>query len=97
MSTTFVARLVVRKGQEARFESLQRELSEVTHSTEPGTAVYDVIKHRTEPSTYIVYGRFVDDAAFQLHMKAESHERLVPDILASLAQDMDLQFFDWIA
>ena len=30
-------------------------------------------------------------------MKAGSHERLVPDILASLAKDMDLQFFDWIA
>jgi quinol monooxygenase YgiN len=97
MSTTFVARLVVREGQEARFESLQRELSQLSHATEPGTIVYDVIKHRTEPSTYIVYGRFKDEAAFQLHMKAESHERLVPGILASLAKDMDLQFFDWIA
>ena len=97
MSTTFVARLVVRKGQEARFEQLQRELSEVSHATEPGTIVYDVIKHRTEPSTYVVYGRFEDEAAFQFHMKAPSHERLVPDILASLAQEMDLQFFDWIA
>ncbi len=97
MSTTFVARLVVRAGQEARFESLQRELSELTHATEPGAVVYDVIKHRTEPSTYVVYARFKDDAAFQLHMGAESHARLVPDILASLAQEMDLQFFDWIA
>lgn len=97
MSTVFVARLVVRKGQEARFESLQRELSEATHATEPDTAVYDVIKHRTEPSTYVVYARFKDEAAFDLHMKAESHERLVPGILASLASDMDLQFFNWIA
>ncbi len=97
MSTTFVARLVVREGQEARFESLQRELSQITHATEPDTIVYDVIKHRTEPATYIVYGRFKDEAAFQLHMQAASHERLVPDILATLAKDMDLQFFDWIA
>lgn len=97
MSTTFVARLVVRAGEEAHFESLQRELSEVTHATEPGTIVYDVIKHRTEASTYIVYGRFKDEAAFQLHMQAQSHERLVPGILASLAREMDLQFFDWIA
>jgi len=97
MSTTFVARLVVRPGQEAKFESLQRELSELTHATEPDVIVYDVIKHRTEPSTYVVYARFKDEAAFQLHMKAESHERLVPGILASLAQQMDLQFFDWIA
>lgn len=97
MSTTFIARLVVRKGMEAKFESLQRELSELTHAHEPDTIVYDVIKHRTEPSTYVVYGRFKTEAAFQAHMNADSHERLVPGILASLASDMDLQFFDWVA
>ncbi len=97
MSTTFIARLVVRKGQEAKFERLQTELSKLSHEHEPGTIVYDVIRHRTEPSTYVVYGRFKDEAAFQAHMKAESHDRLVPDILATLASDMDLQFFDWIA
>jgi len=97
MSTTFIATLVVRPGLESQFESLQRELSQMTHSDEPDVIVYDVIKHRTQPSTYVVYGRFKSEAAFQEHMKAESHERLVPGILASLAKDMDLQFFDWIA
>jgi quinol monooxygenase YgiN len=97
MSTTFIARLVVRKGMEERLERLQTELSELTHASEPDTIVYDVIRHRTEPSTYVVYGRFKDEAAFQAHMKTEPHERLVPDILATLASDMDLQFFDWIA
>jgi quinol monooxygenase YgiN len=97
MSTTFIARLVVRAGMEARFESLQRELSQLTHSSEPDAVVYDVIKHRTEPSTYVVYARFKTDAAFQAHMQADFHARLVPDILASLASEMDLQFFDWVA
>jgi len=97
MSTTFIARLVVKSGKEKEFERLQRELSELTHRTEPDTSVYDVIKHRTEPYTYVVYGRFRDQTAFDLHMRSPSHERLVPDILACLAQDMDLQFFDWIS
>ena len=40
-----------------------------------------------------------DEELDRLFTKAQlpSHARLVPDILASLAQDMDLQFFDWIA
>ncbi|HUI58928.1 MAG TPA: antibiotic biosynthesis monooxygenase family protein [Steroidobacteraceae bacterium] len=97
MSTTFIAKLVVRPGMEAEFERLQRELSQLTHDNEPDAAVYDVIKHRTEPSTYVVYGRWRSEAAFQAHMKAPFHDRLVPPILASLARDMDLQFFDWIA
>ncbi|HEX5460473.1 MAG TPA: antibiotic biosynthesis monooxygenase [Steroidobacteraceae bacterium] len=97
MSTTFIATLVVKPGMESRLEGLQRELSQLTHESEPDTIVYDVIRHRTRPSTYVVYGRFRDERAFQVHMASPSHERLVPPILASLAQEMDLQFYDWIA
>jgi quinol monooxygenase YgiN len=97
MSTTFIAKLVVKPGQEAEFERLQTELSRLTHAQEPDTLVYDVIRHRTERSTYVVYGRFRDDAAFQKHQTMPFHDSLVPPILATLAKDMDLQFFDWIA
>lgn len=97
MSTTFIAKLVVKPGMESTFEKLQRELSELTHAQEPDTLVYDVIKHRTERGTYVVYGRFRTDAAFQQHQTMPFHDRLVPPILACLAQDMDLQFFDWVA
>ena len=97
MSTTFIATLIVKPGMEGEFERLQRELSELTHGSEPGTAVYDVIRHRTRPATYVVYGRFKDEAAFQAHQASPFHDRLVPPILATLAEQMDLQFFDWIA
>jgi quinol monooxygenase YgiN len=95
MSTTFIATLVVKPGKEAEFESLQKELSEDGHATEPDMLVYDVIKHRTQPRTYVVYARFRNQAAFDAHMKAPAHDRLVPPILACLERDMDLQFFDW--
>ncbi len=97
MSTTFIAKLVVKPGQEAAIERLQTELSRLSHAEEPDLVVYDFIRHRTEPQTYVVYARFKSQAAFDAHMKAPSHDRLVPPILASLAKDMDLQFFDWIA
>ncbi len=97
MSTTFIAKLVVKPGNEATIEKLQTELSQIAHSEEPDVLVYDFIKHRTEPHTYVVYARFRNETAFQVHMKAPFHDRLVPPILATLAKDMDLQFFDWIA
>jgi quinol monooxygenase YgiN len=97
MSTTFIAKLVVKPGQEQTIERLQTELSQLSHAEEPDLVVYDFIRHRTEPHTYVVYARFKNQAAFDAHMKAPSHDRLVPPILASLAKDMDLQFFDWIA
>jgi quinol monooxygenase YgiN len=97
MSTTFIAKLVVKKGQEAELERLQTELAAITKKSEPDCLVYDFIRHRSEPQTYVVYARFKDEAAFQAHMKAPFHDSLVPPILASLAKEMDLQFFDCLA
>ncbi len=95
--TTFIATLKVKPGHEAEFERLQTELSQLSHAEEPDMCVYDVLRHKEKAGTYIVYARFKDDAAFQLHMQAPSHDRLVPPILAALSEDMDLQFFDYVA
>ena len=97
MSTTFIARLVVKPDKAREFERLQSELSSLAHAREPGLMVYDVIKHRTEPCTYVVYARFKTDQDFNAHMKIDFHERLVPHILACLSKEMDLQFFDWVS
>ncbi len=95
--TCFVATLRIKPGREAEFERLQRELSQLTHQQEPDAYVYDIIRHRDQRNTYIVYARFKDEAAFQLHMKAPFHDRLVPPILDCVEGSMDLQFYEWIA
>jgi quinol monooxygenase YgiN len=96
MQTAFIARLVVRPDRVAEFEALQQELADITHGAEPDTLVYDVLRHRDQPNVYVVYARFKDDAAMQLHQGTDFHERLVPPILAALAREMDLQFFDLV-
>src|SRR5580692_134940 len=95
MSTTFIATLAIKAGKEEEFERLQKELSELTHAREPGTLVYDVVKSRSKPRTYVVYGRFKDEAAFQVHQASNFHDRLVPPIMDCVEGDMDLQMLDW--
>jgi quinol monooxygenase YgiN len=95
MSTTFIATLGIKPGKETEFERLQKELSELTHANEPGTLVYDVIKSRDQPRTYVVYARFKDEAAFQAHQASPFHDRLVPPIMACVEGDMDLKMLDW--
>jgi quinol monooxygenase YgiN len=95
MSTTFIATLVVKQGMEPEFERLQKKLSELTHAHESGTLVYDVIKSRSKPRTYVVYARFKDEAAFQAHQASSFHDELVPPILACVDGEMDLQMLDW--
>ncbi|MDH3511129.1 MAG: antibiotic biosynthesis monooxygenase [Gammaproteobacteria bacterium] len=96
MQTAFIATLIVKQDKVAEFEQLQKKLSDITHDTEPGTLVYDFIKHREQANTYVVYARFKDEAAFQLHQDAPAHDELVPPILAALAEDMDLQFYELV-
>jgi len=93
----FIAQLVVKEGEEAEFEKLQSELSELTHANEPGVLVYDVIRHQEKVGHYVVYARFADQAAFDAHQSIDFHERLVPPILDCLAAEMDLQFYEYIA
>ena len=95
--TVFIATLKVKDEKAADFEKLQTELSQLTHEHEPDTFVYDVIRHREKPGVYVVYARFKDEAAFNLHMETEFHDRLVPPIMECLGADMELEFFDHVA
>jgi quinol monooxygenase YgiN len=95
--TVFIATLRIKPGQEAEFERLQQELSELTHASEPDTLVYDILRSRDTPDTYVVYARFKDEVAFQHHQTTDFHERLVPPILATVAGEMELKFYDFVA
>ena len=93
----FIALLKVKEDKVAQFEQAQKELSELTHKHEPDTHVYDLIKSKDDPLAYVCYARFKDQAAFDHHMQTEFHDRLVPLILDSLADDMDLTFYEHVA
>lgn len=92
--TAFVAKLVVKPEKREEFERLQTELRTLTHRHEPETPVYELIRMRDDPNTYLCVATFTSEDAFQLHMKIDFHDRLVPGILACLAEEMDLKFFD---
>ena len=92
--TTFIATLIVKPEKAEEFELLQAELSQLAHDQEPDMHVYDVIKHREKPNTYVVYARFKDEDAFNHHMSIDFHDRLVPPIIECLAEEMQLEFFD---
>jgi quinol monooxygenase YgiN len=93
----FIATLQVAAGREKEFERLQTELSGISHREEDGLLVYDVLRHRDKPRTYVVFARFRDEEAFELHQQADFHQRLVPPILDCVEGEMDLQFFDWVS
>jgi quinol monooxygenase YgiN len=94
--TCLIARLKVKPGREPDFERLQRDYSSLALEQEPGTLVYDVLRSRTDPGSYVIYVRFRDDASFKAHQTTALRARLIPQIVDTLGDEMDLQFFDWI-
>jgi quinol monooxygenase YgiN len=93
----FIATLVVKEGQQSEFERLQSELSELTHKHEPDALVYDLLRHQEQANCYVVYARFKNQAAFELHQGTDFHERLVPLILETLGAEMQLDFYEFVA
>ena len=91
---SFIATLVVKSDRTEEFESLQAKLAKLAYEHEPDLVAYHVIKQREADNTYVVYGAFKDEAAFDYHMGIDFHDELVPPILDCLAEDMDLKLYD---
>ena len=51
---------------------------------------------RDDPNTYYCVATFTDEAAFEYHMATDFHDRIVPDIVDCLAEEMVLSFYDII-
>lgn len=94
--TAFIAKLVVKPEMKEQFEKAQTELRELTYLNEPETPVYELLKSRDNPEVYFCVATFNDEAAFNYHMSTDFHDRLVPEIVECLAEEMTLDFFDYI-
>ena len=90
---TFIARLKVKPEKREEFIACQTELKRLVHAEEPDAWVYEVLQSDDDPDLFFCVATFKDEAAFDHHMHIDFHERLVPPIVACLAEDMDLKFY----
>lgn len=90
---SFIARLRVKPDKREEFIACQTELKHLVHAEEPDAWVYEVLQSDDDPDLFFCVATFKDEAAFDHHMHIDFHERLVPPIVACLAEDMDLTFY----
>ena len=94
--TAFIAKLVIKPEMKEQFEKAQTELRELTYLNEPETPVYELLKSRDNPEVYFCVATFNDEAAFDYHMSTDFHDRLVPEIVESQAEEITLHKFEYI-
>lgn len=90
---SFVAQLRTRPEKRDELIALQVELKTLVAAQEPDALVYELLQSDSDPDLFLCVATFRDDAAFEHHMHIDFHDRLVPPILACLAEDMNLEFY----
>jgi quinol monooxygenase YgiN len=90
---SFVAQLRTRPDKRDELIALQVEMKNLVHEQEPDALVYELFQSESDPDLFLCIATFRDDAAFEHHMHIDFHDRLVPPILACLAEDMKLEFY----
>lgn len=90
---SFVARLQTKPEKRADLIALQVELKQLVKAQESDAIVYELLQSDNDPDLFLCVATFRDDAAFVHHMQIDFHDRLVPPILACLAEDMKLDFY----
>lgn len=90
---SFIAELRTKPEKREELIALQTELKKLVFANEPGAVVYELFQSEEDPDLFQCVATFKDDAAFEMHMHIDFHDRLVPPILDCLAEDMKLKFY----
>lgn len=90
---SFIAQLRTHPEKREELIALQTELKKLVFENEPGAVVYELFQSDEDPDLFQCVATFKDDAAFETHMHIDFHDRLVPPVLACLAEDMQISFY----
>jgi quinol monooxygenase YgiN len=89
---SFIATLRTKPDKRAAFIALQTELKGLVKQHEPDAWVYELLQSDDDPDLFYCIATFKDQAAFDIHMNIDFHDRLVPPIFECLASDMEIQY-----
>lgn len=89
-----IAKMRIKDGRQAEFESVFNELSSKIRNGEPGNKAYQLCRSRTDATQYVVLELYESDAALAVH-KASEHMRAVGPALATLlAERPEIEVLD---
>jgi len=89
---TILARIKIKQGCEATFETAVRDLFALSHGSEKALRRYEYWRAQ-DPGTYYCLLAFDDFLGFMAHQSSEHHEAAVPVLMAAIA-DMQLEWVD---
>lgn len=89
LAVTWMAKV----GHEAEVTALLEKLTEQSRK-EPGCAMYQVHRHKTEPRRFFIYEQYKDDAALEAHRATPHFLQLARKDLPKLADRVEGHLFE---
>jgi (4S)-4-hydroxy-5-phosphonooxypentane-2,3-dione isomerase len=89
LAVTWVAKV----GQEAEVAEVLAKLTAEARK-EPGCAMFQVHRHRTEPRRFFIYEQYKDDAALETHRNATHFLQYARKDLPKIADRIEGQLYD---
>jgi quinol monooxygenase YgiN len=86
MEFVVVVRYKARAGESGRVEAALRNMLAPSRA-EPGNLVYEVLRDAADPSVFVLYERYTDEAAFEAHRSSAHFSKwLKGDVLPCLEE-----------
>ena len=85
MSISLLAKLKVQPGKEAEFTTAAKEMIATVRTAEPGTLAYILHQNSKDPTEFVYYEVYQDQAAFESHGKTDHMKAFGGKIGALLA------------
>jgi quinol monooxygenase YgiN len=89
LAVTWVAKV----GQEAEVAEVLAKLTAEARK-EPGCAMFQVHRHRTEPRRFFIYEQYKDDAALETHRNTPHFLQYARKDLPKIADRVEGQLYD---
>ena len=86
MALTLIARIKAKPGSEKELENAFRDMIKKVRAAEPGCLTYVLHKSNEDPTTFVWYETYTDDAAFATHRKTDHMKEMGARIANLLAE-----------
>jgi (4S)-4-hydroxy-5-phosphonooxypentane-2,3-dione isomerase len=84
---------IAKNGRESEVAALFARLTEESRK-EPGCAMFQVHRHKTEPRRFFIYEQYKDDAALEAHRAAPHFLQYARKELPKLAERVEGQLYE---
>ena len=84
---------IAKTGRELEVAAVFSKLTEESRK-EPGCAMYQVHRHRTEPRRFFIYEQYKDEAALEAHRSAPHFLQYAKKELPKIADRVEAQLYE---